>query len=84
MAKGTNGMLELPMEVADVDEMAVLDGKPAMRVCEVDEGDNSVEVCRKRTYMMKIVSTTKTSETTYLKHTECPSRGSGQRVRATA
>ena len=41
MTEGTSGMLELPMEVADVDEMAVLDGKPAMRVCGVDEGDNS-------------------------------------------
>ena len=41
MTEGTSGMLDLPMEVADVDEMAVLDGKPAMRVCGVDEGDNS-------------------------------------------
>ena len=41
MTEGTSGMVELPMEVADVDEMAVLDGKPAMRVCRVEEGDNS-------------------------------------------
>ena len=41
MTEGTSGMVELPMEVADVDEMAVLDGKPAMRVCGVEEGDNS-------------------------------------------
>ena len=56
-----------------------------MMVCGVDEG---VEVCRnssKRTYTMKIlVSTTRTSETTYRKHTECHSGGSGQGVQATA
>ena len=39
MAEGTNGMVKLPMEVADLDEMAVLDGKPAMRACGVDEDD---------------------------------------------
>ena len=36
-----------------------------------------MDVCRnssKRTYMMKIVSTMKTPETTYLKHMECRSR----------
>ena len=68
------------MEVADVDEMAVLDGKPAMRVCGVDKRDNNVKVCRRCTYIMKIVGTTKTSETTYLRHMDCRSRGSGQRV----
>ena len=41
MAEGTSGILELPMEVADVDEMAVLDRKLAMRVCGVDKGDDS-------------------------------------------
>ena len=30
MAEDTNGMLEVPMEVADVGEMAGLDGKLAM------------------------------------------------------
>ena len=30
MAEDTNGMLEVPMEVADVDANAGLDGKPAM------------------------------------------------------
>ena len=84
MAEDTNGMLEVSMEVADVDKMAVLDGKPTMRVCGVDKRDNNVEVCRRRTYIMKTVSTTKTSEITYLKHRDCRSRGSGQRVRATA
>ena len=36
-------MLELRVELVSVDEMAVLDGKPAMRICGVDKGDNSVE-----------------------------------------
>ena len=50
MAEGTNGMLVLPMEVAGVDEMVMLDGKPAMRVCGVDEGDNSAwKSCRNST-----------------------------------
>lgn len=35
MAEGTSGILELPMEVADqVDEMAVPDGKLAMKSVE--------------------------------------------------
>ena len=40
-----------------------------------------MEVCRdssKPTYTTKIVSTTKTPETTYLRHTECHLRGSRQ------
>ena len=36
-------MLELRVELVSVDEMAVLDGKPVMRICGVDKGDNSVE-----------------------------------------
>ena len=69
MAEGTDGMLELPMEVAGVDGMAMLDGKPAMRVCGVDKGDNSAwkfaeTPASAPMYMMKIVSTMKTSETT--------------------
>ena len=42
------------------------------------EGEPCVEVCQnssKRTYAMKIVSTTKTPEITYLKHTVGQSRG---------
>ena len=38
----------------------------------------------KCTYMMKIVSMTKTPEKTYLKDTECRSRGDWQCMRATA
>ena len=41
MAKGTNRILELPMEVAEIDEIAMLDGKLEMRVREVDDGDDS-------------------------------------------
>ena len=37
-------MVKLPTEVAEVDEMAMLNGKPAMRICGVDEGD---EVARR-------------------------------------
>ena len=72
-------MIEVPTEAADVDEMAVLNGKAAMKACGVDEGDGiargSQSNSSERTYMMKIVSTTKSPETTYLKHTECRSRG---------
>ena len=32
-------MVVLPMEVVDVEEMVVLDGKPAIRTCGVGEGD---------------------------------------------
>ena len=39
MAEGTSGMVELPMEFADVDEMLMLNEKLAMRACGVDEGD---------------------------------------------
>ena len=42
MAENTNGILELPMEIAEFDEMAVLDGKLEMRVCEVDDSDDSM------------------------------------------
>ena len=38
MEKGTGRMVELQMEVADVDEMIILNVKPAT-VCRVDEGD---------------------------------------------
>ena len=31
------------MELLSIDEMAVLDGKPAMRICGVDKGNNNVE-----------------------------------------
>ena len=38
-------MVKLPMEVAEVDrQMVMLNGKPAMRICGVDEGD---EVARR-------------------------------------
>ena len=39
MAEGTCEMVELPTEVADVDAISVLNGKPAMRACGVDEGN---------------------------------------------
>ena len=66
------------MKVADVDEVTVLDRKPAMRIWGDNKGDNRVEFCSKRTYMMKIVSTTKISEIMYLRrHTDCHSGGNG-------
>ena len=37
MAESTNRILELPMEVAEIDEIAVLDGKLELRVREVDD-----------------------------------------------
>ena len=74
-------MVEVPTEAADVDKMAVLNGKPAMKTCGVDEGDEiareSLPNSSKRTYMVKIINMTKSPETTYLKHTKCRSRGSG-------
>ena len=39
MAEGTCGMVELPTEAADVDAISVLNGKPTMRACGVDEGN---------------------------------------------
>ena len=74
-------MVEVPTEAADIDKMTVLNGKPVMKACGVDEGDEiareSLPNSSKRTYMVRIVSMTKSPETTYLKHTECRSRGSG-------
>ena len=39
LAEGTCGMVELPTEAADVDAIAVLNEKPAMGACGVDEGN---------------------------------------------
>ena len=68
-------MVEIPMEVADIDEMAVLDEKSATRATRWH-----VKVCRnssKRIYTIEMVSATETPETAYLKYTECHSRGVG-------
>ena len=37
-----NGMVALPMEITDVDEIAMLDEKPATRTCRIGEGDEIV------------------------------------------
>ena len=39
MAEGTCRMIELPTEAADVGAIAVLNGKPAMSACAVDNGN---------------------------------------------
>ena len=79
-----SGMVALPMEVVDVDEMAMLDGKPVTRACGVGEGD---EIVRGRPSKLQQAylhnEDSQCNETTYLKYTECHSRGSGQCVRAT-
>ena len=57
----------------------MLDGKLAMRVCGADKGNNSTRKTARNssqsTYMIKIVSTTKTPEITHLKHTRSATRG---------
>ena len=40
MVVGTSGMLELLMEIVDIDEMIILDGKPVMGICGVDDSDD--------------------------------------------
>ena len=37
-----SGIVALPMEVTDVDEIAMLDEKPETRACRVGEGDEIV------------------------------------------
>ena len=64
--------------------MSVLDGEPAMRV-----GSMRVMIVRGSLPKLQQVhlydeGRTKTPETTRLKHTECHSRGSEQRVQTTA
>ena len=55
-----SGMVALPMEVVDVDEMAMLDGKPVTRACGVGEGDEIVcQNSSKRTETMRMVSATR-------------------------
>ena len=42
MAEGTCRMVELLTEAVDVNEISVLNGKPVMRACGVDEGNEIV------------------------------------------
>ena len=79
MAEGTSGMLELPMKVADVDEMAVLDGKLAIRSVESTRATIARGSSRKHTYTMKYDSEHDVVETHGV-----PLEGSEKRVQATA
>ena len=65
--------------------MVVLDGKPAIRTCGVGEGDEIM--CGSPPKLQQAHRHNEDgqrNETTYLKYTECHSRGSGQCARAAA
>ena len=76
-----SGMVAFPMEVVDVDEMAMLDGNPATRACAIGEDDGVV--CGSTPKLQEAHRHNEDgqrNETTYLKYTECHSREGRQCV----